>query len=112
MDRQARYAKLERSARAGAVARSAAVYALLAAGIVAAGYAHRADGSEQTVIVLGAGLRGDTPSRLLRCRLDAAYDFAAAHPGALVITTGGQGRGETRSEGEVMREYLITKWNY
>ncbi len=87
----------------------AAVYALLLAGIVAAGYADRADGGEKTVIVLGAGLRGDTPSRLLRRRLDAAYDFAAAHPGALVITTGGQGRGETVPEGQAMRDYLIAK---
>ena len=87
----------------------AAVYAGLIAFVAVSGHANTATGSERVVIVLGAGLRGDTPSRLLRCRLDAAYDFAAAHPDALVITTGGQGRDEWLPEGEAMRTYLIGK---
>lgn len=91
------------------LAAGAAIYAALFVFVAVSGYANQADGSEQAVIVLGAGLRRDTPSRLLRCRLDAAYDYAAAHPDTLVITTGGQGRGETVPEGAAMRDYLIAK---
>lgn len=86
-----------------------AVYAALLCFVALSGRAAAATGEERVVIVLGAGLRRDTPSRLLRCRLDAAYEFAAAHPEALVITTGGQGRDEWLPEGEAMRAYLIDK---
>lgn len=61
------------------------------------------------MIVLGAGLRKDRPSLLLRYRLDKAYEYAVAHPDALVITTGGQGRDEWVPEGLAMRNYLIEK---
>lgn len=61
------------------------------------------------MIVLGAGLRKDRPSLLLRYRLDKAYEYAVAHPDALVITTGGQGRDEWVPEGQAMRNYLIEK---
>ena len=48
-------------------------------------------GDERVIIVLGAGLHKDKPSKLLQCRLNKAYDYAAAHPETLVITSGGQG---------------------
>ena len=73
------------------------------------GYANPATGQEKVVIVLGAGLRKDRPSLLLRYRLDKAYEYAVAHPDALVITTGGQGRDEWVPEGQAMRNYLIEK---
>ncbi len=66
-----------------------------------------ATGQEKVVIVLGAGLRKDRPSLLLRYRLDKAYEYTVAHPDALVITTGGQGRDEWVPEGQAMRNYLI-----
>ena len=59
--------------------------------------------------MLGAGLHKDKPSKLLQCRLNKAYDYAAAHPETLVITSGGQGRDEWRPEGDAMRDYLIAK---
>ena len=61
------------------------------------------------MIVLGAGLRRDRPSTLLRYRLDKAYAYAAAHPDVLIITSGGQGRDEWVPEGQAMRDYLIGK---
>ena len=45
----------------------------------------------------------------MRYRLDKAYEYAVAHPDALVITTGGQGRDEWVPEGQAMRNYLIEK---
>ena len=66
-------------------------------------------GDERVIIVLGAGLHKDKPSKLLQCRLNKAYDYAAAHPDTLVITSGGQGRDEWLPEGDAMRDYLIAK---
>lgn len=84
-------------------------YVLMLGFVVVSGYANTATGQEKVVVVLGAGLRKDRPSLLLRYRLDKAYEFAQAHPDALVITTGGQGRDEWVPEGQAMREYLINK---
>ena len=85
------------------------LYALLLGFVVCSGYANPATGQENVVIVLGAGLRKDRPSLLLRYRLDKAYEYAVSHPEALVITTGGQGRDEWVPEGQAMRDYLIEK---
>ena len=63
----------------------------------------------QVVLALGAGLHKDKPSKLLQYRLNKAYEFAAAHPDTLVITSGGQGRDEWCPEGDAMRDYLIAK---
>ena len=62
-----------------------------------------------TLIVLGAGLRGERPSRTLRERLDAAYDYLTAHPEAVCVLTGGQGPDEPISEAEAMKRYLLNK---
>ncbi len=77
--------------------------------VACSGYANPPTGNEKVVIVLGAGLRKDKPSLLLRYRLDKAYEFAQAHPDVLVVTTGGQGRDEWVPEGQAMRDYLIEK---
>lgn len=69
----------------------------------------RPDGSEQAVVVLGAGLRGEKVSPVLRFRLDAAFAFAKAHPEIPVVVTGGQGRGEACPEGVAMQKYLLEK---
>lgn len=87
----------------------AAFYAAMLVFVAVSGHVGAADGSEQALVVLGAGLRGDKPSLVLRCRLDAAYEYAAAHPEVPVVTTGGQGRDEWVPEGEAMRAYLIAK---
>lgn len=87
----------------------AALYVLMLGFVVVSGYTNTATGQEKVVVVLGAGLRKDRPSLLLRYRLDKALEFAQAHPDALVITTGGQGRDEWVPEGQAMREYLIEK---
>lgn len=85
------------------------LYLLLVGFVAVGGYSNPPTGQEQVMIVLGAGLRRDKPSTLLRYRLDKAYEFAAAHPDVLVVTSGGQGRDEWVPEGQAMREYLIEK---
>lgn len=62
-----------------------------------------------TVVVLGAGLKGDRPSRTLRERLDAAVEYLNAHPEAPCIVSGGQGADEVCTEAAVMKAYLLEK---
>lgn len=83
------------------------IYLAVIAFVAVSGYMNPPTGQEQVVIVLGAGLHKDKPSRLLQYRLNKAYEFAAAHPDTLVITSGGQGRDEWVPEGDAMRDYLI-----
>lgn len=85
------------------------LYAGLVAFVAVSGYANPPTGQEKVVVVLGAGLRRDKPSTLLRYRLDKAYDYAMAHPDVFVVTSGGQGRDEWVPEGQAMRDYLIEK---
>lgn len=60
-----------------------------------------------TLIVLGAQLNGNSISRLLRYRLDAALAFHKEYPKATIIVSGGQGPGESTSEASAMRNYLV-----
>lgn len=58
------------------------------------------------LIVLGAGLEGETPGPTLTSRLIAAVDYLSRHPGCRVVVSGGQGPGERISEAEAMARYL------
>lgn len=91
------------------LAAGAVVYAALLCFVAASGYSNTATGQERIVVVLGAGLHRDEPSLLLRYRLDKAYAYAVAHPEAVVVTSGGQGRDEWVPEGQAMRDYLVAK---
>lgn len=61
------------------------------------------------IIVLGSRLNGDTPSQLLKYRLDAAFTYHQSFPKAMIIVSGGKGNGEYISEANAMKEYLIKK---
>ena len=56
------------------------IYLALIAFVSVSGYTNLPTGQEQVMIVLGAGLRRDKPSMLLRYRLDKAYEYAVEHP--------------------------------
>ena len=58
------------------------------------------------VIVLGAGVNGETPSAALWSRIRAAEDYLELHPDVPVVLSGGQGAGEAISEAEAMRRAL------
>lgn len=58
------------------------------------------------VVVLGAGVRGTTPSLSLQERINAAYDYLTAHPNAVAILSGGQGSGEQITEAACMYREL------
>ena len=61
------------------------------------------------IIVLGAGLRNDAPSLVLRRRLNAAADYMKTREDIPVIVSGGLGRGETITEAEAMFRYLSAR---
>jgi len=63
--------------------------------------------TEDAVIVLGAGLRGDRPSLTLRNRLDCALDYYEKNPDCVIVVTGGQGQGEDITEALAMERYLV-----
>ncbi|MEH6939197.1 YdcF family protein [Bacillus sp. JJ664] len=61
------------------------------------------------VIILGAGLHGDIPSKTLETRLEAGKQFLLKNKNLPVIVSGGQGEGETISEAKAMGRYLTNK---
>lgn len=70
--------------------------------------AHRGDRQQaDAVIVLGAAVHGDRVTWVLSNRLDAAIAYLEAHPDAIAVVSGGQGAGETVTEGSAMRKYLL-----
>lgn len=62
---------------------------------------------EDAIIVLGAGLKGDKLSAALKGRLDAAIAYAKKNPRAFLVLSGGQGPGETVTEAEAMKNYIL-----
>lgn len=59
------------------------------------------------VILLGAGLQGDKISETFKNRIDKCEAYLEANPKAKVVVSGGRGVGETITEAEGMRRYLI-----
>ncbi len=78
-------------------------------GFVVRGFGSRAPAGLDYVIVLGAQVRKDGPSVVLRYRLDAAAEYLKENPECVCIVTGGKGAGEPVTEGAAMKEYLIEK---
>lgn len=66
------------------------------------------DGAD-ALIVLGGGIRGRSPSLILKYRLDAALDYLERNPDTVCIVSGGQGRDEVTTEAEVMKNYLLAR---
>lgn len=61
------------------------------------------------IIVLGALVRQDGPSSILKARLNAAVDYLEKNPDTICIVSGGQGKNEPYPEAEGMRRYLVKK---
>lgn len=73
-------------------------------------YGHRkVEGGPELIIILGARLYGSTPSPSLEERLDTGYDYLMTHENAIVVVSGGIGKGEDISEAAAMKDYLVEK---
>ena len=77
--------------------------------VVRGSLADRTDTPVSAVIVLGAGVNGETPSLSLSTRIDAAAEYMKTHPGVPVVLSGGQGEGEDITEAECMRRALTAR---
>ena len=78
--------------------------------IVSYGEKDRSLLTADAVIVLGAGVNGETPSAVLRSRIEAAAEYIYNHcpEGIPVVLSGGQGNGEDISEAEAMYRALVS----
>ena len=59
------------------------------------------------LVVLGAGLRGNSISASLLYRLETALDFHEMYPDVKIVVSGGQGTGESMPEALAMRNFLV-----
>ncbi len=66
-----------------------------------------ADAPCDYVIVLGAGLNGETPSLTLQNRLDRTIEYMEKHPESIAIVSGSQGADEDIPEALAMERYLL-----
>ena len=64
------------------------------------------NGSNNYLIVLGAGVRGTEPSEILQDRIAMAYTYLANDPDAICIATGGKGSDENISEAQCIYDHL------
>ena len=67
------------------------------------------DYTENVVIVLGAGLRGDEVGAHLASRLDTAITYLERNLNAVVVVSGGLGAGRNITEAEAMSRYLTAR---
>lgn len=59
------------------------------------------------VVVLGAHVKGEIPSKALLKRLEAALDYGKKNPETKLVLSGGQGFGENITEALCMKRYLV-----
>ncbi|KOA19397.1 hypothetical protein CLHOM_21880 [Clostridium homopropionicum DSM 5847] len=59
------------------------------------------------LLILGAGLRGETMSLTLTQRMNKALEYLREHPDTKIIVSGGKGTGESITEAEAMKRFLI-----
>ena len=62
------------------------------------------------VLVLGARVRGTTPSNPLRVRIEKAAEYASDNESTVIIASGGKGSNEDISEAECIRRELTEKY--
>ncbi len=85
------------------------IVALVISGFMIRAMNDKPDNKPTTIVVLGCRINGETPSRMLKRRLDTAYEYLSEHNDLNVIVSGGKGSDEVTSEADVMRKYLINK---
>lgn len=63
--------------------------------------------NEDALIILGAGVNGETPSLMLEDRLNAALEYYSRSPNVMIVVSGGQGPHEDITEALAMERYLV-----
>lgn len=78
-------------------------------GLILSGFAAKGEAGLDYIIVLGAQMKADGPSRVLQMRLDTAYDYLVENPGTIAIVSGARGNDEHVSEAQGMYDYLVER---
>ncbi|MCD8326562.1 MAG: YdcF family protein [Lachnospiraceae bacterium] len=78
-------------------------------GCILSGFGAKGEDNLDYIIVLGAQVRENGPSSVLKNRLNAAYDYLMENESTLCIVSGGQGSNEPYAEAQGMYEYLVAK---
>ena len=65
------------------------------------------DAGRDYLIVLGAAVYQDQPSLTLVRRLEGTLQYLNEHPKTIAIVSGGMGKGETITEAQAMRDWLV-----
>ncbi len=86
-----------------------AVFTGLFVFVAVSGYTGGAKGDEKAIIVLGAGLRGETVTDVLASRLECAEALWRENQSAVVAVTGGQGPREDIPEAVAMKRWLVAR---
>ena len=91
----------------GAFVTCMTIFIIYSAAVCVFGHVDTATYNEDYIIVLGAGLKGNFPSRVLEERLLKAEEYMNRNGNAVAIVSGGQGKGEVTTEAQVMSDYLM-----
>ena len=86
---------------------SAVAVLVMFCGMISSEFTAKGNHNLDYIIVLGAQVREDGPSVVLRYRLDAAIEYLNENPNTICIVSGGQGFNEPFSEADGMADYLI-----
>ncbi len=81
---------------------------LLVEGLILSRFFDQAPAGADYMVVLGAQIRSQGPSDVLRRRLDASAEYLKSNPDTKAIVSGGQGANEPMTEARGMRDYLVS----
>ena len=93
----------------GCLAAGLMLFAILEGVVIRSGHEDWSALPADAVIILGAGVNGETPSLTLQSRLDKAWEYIENHGDIVIILSGGQGEGENITEAEAMRRVLVSR---
>lgn len=78
-------------------------------GCIISGFSQKGPAGLDYLVVLGAQVKANGPSKALQYRLDEAIRYLEENPDTQVIVSGGQGADEHISEAQGMYDYLTEK---
>ena len=90
------------------VCAAAAVFILVEI-MIASSFSQKGRNGLDYIVVLGAQVRENGPSSVLKYRLDAACEYLENNPETVCIVSGGQGYNEPFAEAEGMKSYLLDR---
>lgn len=79
---------------------------LIVEGLIVSGFFAKGEKGLDYVVVLGAQVKKEGPSKVLSMRLDKAYEYLTENEQTVAVVSGGQGSNEPETEAACMRRYL------